>query len=72
MSTTNISRSIQAKPNVDPLLAVSKAKAARMMGMSPHTIDQLIIRGKLRAKRVNRKGHWHISVQSIHEYLGDA
>ena len=71
MSTTNISRSIQAKPNVDPLLAVSKAKAARMLGMSPHTIDQLIIRGRLRAKRVTRRGTYHISVQSIHEFLGD-
>ncbi|MFC2663590.1 MAG: helix-turn-helix domain-containing protein [Scardovia wiggsiae] len=52
-------------------LAVSKAEAARLLGMSPHTIDQLIIRGRLRAKRVTRRGTYHISVQSIHEFLGD-
>ena len=52
-------------------LAVSKAEAARLLGMSPHTIDQLIIRGRLRAKRVTRHGTYHVSVQSIHEFLGD-
>ncbi|OXM99915.1 helix-turn-helix domain-containing protein [Bifidobacterium vansinderenii] len=52
-------------------LAVKRPEAARLLSVSVETLDSLIRSGSIRARQQRGSRTILISVQSIHEYLGD-
>ncbi|OZG57825.1 hypothetical protein BTIS_1066 [Bifidobacterium tissieri] len=52
-------------------LAVKRHEAARLLSVSVETLDSLIRSGSIRARQQRGSRTILISVQSIHEYLGD-
>lgn len=55
---------------VEPI-AVSRRDAARLLDISPKMLDRLIARGVIRTRQFSEKGRVMISVESLHELMGD-
>jgi excisionase family DNA binding protein len=48
---------------------VTAGTAARILGVSPRTIENMCEEGKLRARRIGERGWWRIDYASVIEVL---
>lgn len=52
-------------------VTVDKQEAAKLLGVNTRIVDRLIQAGDIRARKPRGSSKTLISVQSLHEYIGD-